>query len=61
MIDDCIETPQLPLPMRDALRTDPTHRDRYIRFMADTVYGERPEFDEAMGTVTAVVDDAWQA
>lgn len=36
----------------DALRTDPLHRERYARFLADMVYGERVEFGEAMGTVT---------
>ena len=33
------------------LRTDPIHRERYIRFMAGMVYGERPEFETAMATV----------
>jgi nucleotidyltransferase AbiEii toxin of type IV toxin-antitoxin system len=37
-----------------ALRTDPLHRARYERFMADMVYGERPEFDEALKTVTDI-------
>ena len=45
----------------DALRGDPLHRDRYIRFMADMVYRERPEFAEAMATVTALADPAWPA
>ena len=45
----------------DALRTDPVHRDRYDRFVAAMVYGERTEFDEAMATVTDLVGDAWQA
>jgi len=39
----------------DALRTDPLHRARYAGFVADMVYGERAEFDEAMETVTVVV------
>jgi hypothetical protein len=37
-----------------ALRTDPLHRTRYERFIADMVYGERPEFDEALKTVTDI-------
>jgi hypothetical protein len=45
----------------DALRTDPVHRERYDRFVAAMVYGERVEFDEAMGTVAELVGDAWQA
>ena len=36
----------------DALRTDPVHRERYDRFVAAMVYGERVDFDEAMRTVT---------
>ena len=40
----------------DALRTDPLHRERYIRFMADMVYGETPEFRVAMETIAAVVE-----
>jgi hypothetical protein len=38
----------------DALRSDPAYRDRYARFLADMVYGEKPEFDEAMRTVTSL-------
>ena len=45
----------------DALRTGPVHRERYDRFVAAMVYGERVEFDEAMGTVAELVGDAWQA
>jgi predicted nucleotidyltransferase component of viral defense system len=45
----------------DALRTDPAHRDRYDRFVAIMVYGERVEFAEAMETVTNLVDAAWKA
>jgi predicted nucleotidyltransferase component of viral defense system len=45
----------------DALRTDPTHRKRYDRFISIMVYGERTEFSEAMKTVAALVDDTWQA
>ena len=35
----------------DALRSDPRHRDRYDRFVATMVYGERTAFDAAMATV----------
>jgi len=34
-----------------ALREDQTHRDRYASFIAAMVYGERPEFVEALATV----------
>jgi len=44
-----------------ALRTDPVHRERYDRFVAAMVYGERVDFDEAMGTVGDLVGGAWQA
>ena len=40
----------------DALRTDPVHRERYDRFVAIMVYGERVEFDEAMATVAGLID-----
>jgi predicted nucleotidyltransferase component of viral defense system len=43
----------------DALRTDPVHRERYDRFVAAMVYGERTDFGEAMGTVADLVGDAW--
>jgi hypothetical protein len=36
----------------DALRTDPVPRSRYGDFVIAMVYGERPDFDEAMNTVT---------
>ena len=42
----------------DALRTDPLHRRRYEDFVAAMVYGERPEFDEALGTVAALAEVA---
>jgi Nucleotidyl transferase AbiEii toxin, Type IV TA system len=42
-----------------ALRSDPLHRERYSRFVADMVYGERGEFDEAIATVTVMADHAW--
>jgi predicted nucleotidyltransferase component of viral defense system len=38
----------------EALRTDPLHRERYAGFVADMVYGERPEFDDALKTVTDI-------
>jgi hypothetical protein len=44
-----------------ALRTDPLHRQRYTRFMADMVYGERPEFNAAVATVIHLAEDAWQS
>jgi hypothetical protein len=45
----------------DALRTDPVYRQRYDRFVAIMVYGERTKFDEAMKTVGDLVEDAWRA
>jgi hypothetical protein len=45
----------------DALRTDPVHRERYDRFVAAMVYGERVEFDEALATVVGVAEEAWRA
>ena len=42
----------------DALRTDPVHRDRYDRFVAAMVYGERPEFEAAMATVVELAEAA---
>jgi len=44
-----------------ALRGDALHRDRYARFLADMVYGDRPAFDVAMETVAAVAAHAWGA
>jgi hypothetical protein len=38
----------------DALRTDPVHARRYAEFIADMVYGDQTEFDEAVSTVTAL-------
>jgi hypothetical protein len=43
----------------DALRSDPLHRERYGRFVADMVYGERAEFDEAIAAVTVMAGRAW--
>ena len=42
----------------EALNTDPVHRDRYNRFVAAMVYGERPEFAAAMMTVVELAEAA---
>ncbi len=42
-----------------ALRTDPLHSERYAGFLADMVYGERPSFDEALGTVETLARMIW--
>jgi hypothetical protein len=42
----------------EALNTDPVHRDRYNRFVAAMVYGERPEFDAALATVVELAEAA---
>ncbi|TWB21127.1 nucleotidyl transferase AbiEii/AbiGii toxin family protein [Nitrospirillum bahiense] len=39
----------------DAIRTAPLFRERYERFLAAMVYGERPGFEEAVGTVGELV------
>ncbi len=39
----------------DALRVQPIYRTRYTSFIAEMVYGERAEFEDAMDTVTALV------
>lgn len=44
----------------DALRTDPMHRRRYDDFVAAMVYGERPEFGEALATVVGLTEAIWQ-
>ena len=44
----------------DALRTDPMHRQRYEDFVAAMVYGERVEFDIALGTVVALIEKTFQ-
>ena len=41
-----------------ALRSDPLHRRRYEDFVAAMVYGERPEFEEALATVTGLAETA---
>jgi hypothetical protein len=40
----------------DALRSDPVYHRRYDDFVAGMVYGERPEFDEAIATVANLAD-----
>ncbi len=45
----------------DALGANPLHRQRYVRFLADMVYGERPEFDDALATVIGLADAGWRA
>ncbi len=42
----------------EALRNNPLHRQRYDGFLADMVYGERPEFDEALATVMTLAEAA---
>ena len=42
----------------EALRNDPLHRQRYDGFLADMVYGEKPEFDEALATVITLAEAA---
>ena len=44
----------------DALRTDPTYRNRYDDFVIAMAYGERPEFDTALGTVVALTEQTIQ-
>ena len=39
-----------------AIQTDSIYRSRYYAFMAAMVYGERPEFDDAMATVVALAE-----
>jgi Nucleotidyl transferase AbiEii toxin, Type IV TA system len=40
-----------------ALQTDAIHRRRYDDFLSAMVYGEKPKFDEAFGTVVALVEE----
>ncbi len=42
----------------EALRINPVYRTRYEDFVAAMVYGERPEFDEALATVTNLAQSA---
>jgi hypothetical protein len=43
----------------DALRVHPVYRQRYANFLTAMVYGERPEFDEAMASVTGLAEATW--
>lgn len=43
----------------DALQSDPAIRARYDAFVAGMVYGEAVEFDEAMKTVSTLVNETW--
>jgi Nucleotidyl transferase AbiEii toxin, Type IV TA system len=43
-----------------ALRTDPLHRRRYNDFVSTMVYGERPEFGEALATIVTLAEAAWR-
>ena len=38
----------------EALRTDPLHQSRYDSFITAMVYGEKPAYDDAFGTVVAL-------
>ncbi|WP_158920958.1 nucleotidyl transferase AbiEii/AbiGii toxin family protein [Acidisphaera sp. S103] len=40
----------------EALRTDPMHRRRYDDFVSAMVYGEKPDFGTAFGTVMNLAD-----
>jgi hypothetical protein len=42
----------------DALRADPLHRQRYESFLADMVYGDKPAFEAALATVSALAETA---
>lgn len=44
----------------DALRTNPVYQARYAAFMDAMVYGERPTFQTAMGTVVTLVETTFQ-
>jgi hypothetical protein len=44
----------------DALRTDPAYRSRYRDFVIAMAYGERPEFEIALGTVVALAEQSIQ-
>lgn len=43
-----------------ALRTDPLYRGRYEDFVAAMVYGERPEFSDAIATVSELAESAFK-
>jgi hypothetical protein len=40
----------------DALRTDPLHRRRYDDFVSAMVYGDKPDYDAALDTVTTMAE-----
>jgi hypothetical protein len=42
----------------DAMRSNPLYRQRYEVFLQDMVYGERPEYDQALATVVALAEKA---
>ena len=44
----------------DALRTDPAYRSRYGDFVIAMAYGERPEFEKALGTVDGLTSLIWE-
>ena len=44
----------------DALQTDPIHCQCYEDFVNGMVYGERMEFNAALGTVTALIEKSFQ-
>lgn len=44
----------------DALGPDSMHQRRYADFVAAMVYGERPEFGEALATVAGLAEAAWR-
>jgi len=39
-----------------ALENDPIYRERYTSFLVSMVYGERPDYDAAFGTIKELVD-----
>jgi hypothetical protein len=43
-----------------ALRADPLYRGRYEDFVAAMVYGERPEFSDALATVSERAEAAFK-
>lgn len=44
-----------------AIRSDPAIRERYVRFVADMVYGSDVDFDAAVNVLAALVHEAWPA
>jgi hypothetical protein len=45
----------------DALRIDPAYRSRYGDFVIAMAYGERPEFEFAIRTISGLAGSAWPA